>query len=261
MGASRAIHPDRGVRAATLALLAAALCIGCATGPRPEDRLEPINRPVFGVNVRFDDYTLGPVARAWIRVTPEAVRDSISNAYRNLTFPDRFVSCVAQGELRGAGSELARFLLNSTLGMGGFLDPGSELPFPKYEEDIGRTLARWGVPPGPYLVIPFVGPSNARDLVGGIGDLLLNPLTWTSWAGMGAGAVFAINGRAQQEREIQIARRNALDFYVAVRDAYIQMRMAPDFDTTLGSLYDPSDEERPGPVTLERARQADAPVP
>ena len=260
MGTRRAILPDRRTRVGALVLLAAALGFGCAAGPRPEDRLEPINRPVFGVNVRFDDYTLGPVARAWIRITPEAVRDSISNAYRNLTFPDRFVSCLAQGELRGAGSELARFLLDSTLGVGGFLDPASQLPLRKYEEDVGRTLARWRVPSGPYLVIPFVGPSNARDLVGGIADLLLNPLTWTGYAGMGAGAVFAINGRAQDEAAIQTAKKSALDYYVAVRDAYIQLRAEPAFDPESGSPYDPPDEERPGPVQYHYAKPTGTPA-
>jgi phospholipid-binding lipoprotein MlaA len=222
---------------------------GCASTGPPNDRYEHVNRPVFHVNTRFDDYTLGPVARGWIRITPQAVRDSISNAYRNLTFPDRFVACLGEGELRGAGSELARFVLNSTLGMGGFLDPASQLPLRKYEEDLGRMLASWGVPAGPYIVIPFVGPSNARDLAGGVGDLMLNPLTWTGWPGMGAGAVFAINGRAQDEWAIQTAKKNALDYYVSVRDAYIQRRSEPRPGE---GLYDPLYEERPGPM---RARE------
>jgi phospholipid-binding lipoprotein MlaA len=240
---------SRAVRYVQIALL---LCIaalaGCASTSQPVDRFEPVNRPIFGVNVRFDDYTLGPVARGWIRITPQEVRDSITRAYRNLTFPDRFVSCLGQVKLRCAGSELARFLLDSTLGIGGFLDPASELPLPKCEEDVGRMLATWGVPAGSYLVIPFVGPSNVRDLAGGIADLLLNPLTWTNWAGMGAGAIFAINGRAQDEWEIQTAKKNALDYYVSVRDAYIQRRNEPEFDTPPDEIYEPLREDRPGPL-------------
>ena len=224
---------------------------GCASTSHPVDRFENVNRPVFHVNVRFDDYTLGPIARGWIRITPPAVRDSITNAYRNLTFPDRFVACLGQGQLRGAGSELARFVLNSTLGIAGLLDPAAEIPLRRYDEDMGRMLAKWGVPAGSYIVIPFVGPSNVRDLFGGVADLLLNPLTWTSWPGMGAGALFAINGRAQDEWAIQTAKQQALDYYVSVRDAYIQRRNEPQLETAPDTLYDLGHEERPGPLRAD----------
>jgi phospholipid-binding lipoprotein MlaA len=250
-------HSPPGARSIQLALLMAGFALaGCASTSQPQqvDRFENVNRPVFHVNESFDDYTLGPVARGWIRITPAPVRDSISNAYRNLTFPDRFVACLGEGELRGAGEELARFLLDSTLGIAGLLDPAAELRLHKYDEDMGRMLAKWGVPAGAYLVIPFVGPSNARDLVGGVADLLLNPLTWTGFPGMGAGALFAINGRAQDEWAIQTAKKQSLDYYVSVRDAYIQRRSEPQ--TSPDALYDLLHEDRPGPLRADTPAQS-----
>ena len=220
---------DRSNRRLAGALLGLA-CLealgGCASTSQPgSDRLESINRPIFNVNLHIDDYALGPLARDWMAITPQAVRDSISNAYHNLTFPDRFVSSLGEGALRKAGAELARFLINSTMGIAGFLDPATVAGIPKYDEDVGKMLAHWGVPPGPFIVIPIVGPSTPRDLAGGVLDLALNPLTWAPiLPGMGAAAVFAINGRAQDEHDIQIAKKAALDYYVFVRDAYIQRR-------------------------------------
>ena len=215
-------------RSLVLVSLAAALSalVGCAsTRISQGDRLESVNRPVFDVNQTIDEDALAPVAHAWMRICPAVVRDSISNAYWNLTFPDRFVSSVGEGSLVKAGTEVARFLINSTLGIAGFLDPATVAGLAKYDEDIGKMLAKWGVPPGPYIVIPIVGPSTPRDLAGGVADLLLNPLTWTGFPGMGAGVIFAINGRAQEDQEIETAKRAALDYYVFVRDAYIEKRV------------------------------------
>jgi phospholipid-binding lipoprotein MlaA len=199
--------------------------LGCASArPHPTDRLESLNRPVFDANQAIDEDAFAPVAHAWIKVVPGPVRDSISNAYWNLTFPDRFVSSLGEGALRKAGAEVARFLINSTMGIAGFLDPATVAGIPKYDEDVGKMLAKWGVPPGPYIVIPILGSSTPRDLAGGVVDLLLNPLTWTGFPGMGAGVIFAINGRAQEDQEIETAKRAALDYYVFVRDAYFERR-------------------------------------
>jgi phospholipid-binding lipoprotein MlaA len=228
--------------AAALALGSLLVLGGCASSPatsRVGDRLERINRPLFALDQEIDDDALGPVARGWIRITPQQVRDAISDAYHNLTFPDRFVSSLGEGELRMAGAELARFLINSTFGIAGVLDPASVAGIPKYDEDIGKMLTRWGVPPGPYVVIPLVGPSTPRDVAGGIFDLALNPLTWAGMPGIGLGALFAINGRAQEEPEIQAAKRAAIDYYAFVRDAYFERRTAaPETDA---AWWEPTD--------------------
>jgi len=237
--------------AVALALGPLILLSACASSPgtsQVSDRLERINRPLFAIDQEIDDDGLGPVARGWIRITPQQVRDAISGAYHNLTFPDRFVSSLGEGELRMAGAELARFLINSTFGIAGVLDPATVAGIPKYDEDVGKMLAKWGVPPGPYVVIPLVGPSTPRDVAGGVVDLALNPLTWAGFPGMGLGALFAINGRAQEEQEIQAAKRAAIDYYAFVRDAYFERRTAaPESDA---AWWEPSDA---GAVDLIRA--------
>ena len=211
-----------------LGLLALGLSalVGCASTHLTNDRLEVMNRPVFDANQTIDEDAFAPVAHGWMHIVPAPVRDSISNCYWNLTFPDRFVSSLGEGALRKAGAELARFLINSTLGIAGFLDPATVAGIAKFDEDMGKMLAKWGVPPGPYMVIPILGPSSPRDLAGGVLDLALNPLTWTGFPGMGAGVIFAINGRAQEDQEIETSKRAALDYYVFVRDAYFEKRAA-----------------------------------
>jgi len=131
---------DRSDRRPAGALLGLACpeALGCcaSTSQPGSDPLEPINRPIFSVNLHIDDSALGPVARDWRMITPQAARDSISNAYHNLTFPDCFVSSLGEGALRKPGAELARFLINSTMGIGGFLDPATVAGIPKYDEDV-----------------------------------------------------------------------------------------------------------------------------
>lgn len=209
------------------------LVTGCASPPDEPtpDTLETVNRPVFSANTTFDKYALRPVAMGWKAVTPKVARRSISNSYRNLTFPKRFVGNMGQGEIRQAHVELARFLVNSTVGIGGLFDPATRLGLEKYDEDIGTMLARWGVPSGPYLVIPILGPSTPRDSFGDLVSLALNPLLWAGVSVPPLGVLFAINGRAEADEQIQASRRIALDYYVFVRDAFIQSRTRTEFVT------------------------------
>ncbi len=198
---------------------------GCARTPESQqihDSWEPVNRPVFGINRSIDDHALGPLARGWKKVTPRVMRDGISNAYRNLTFPQRFLSTLGQAEGEKAGTELARFLVNSTLGLGGIFDPASKLGLESYDESLGKMFATWGIPPGPYMVVPLLGPSTPRDAVGGMIGVVLNPLMWFGVGVPGLGMLFAVNGRAQADDKIETAKRAALDYYVFARDAYVQ---------------------------------------
>jgi phospholipid-binding lipoprotein MlaA len=223
------------VRAVALVWLAAVLLatafgtvFGCAsTSPERQqihDSWEPLNRSLFRLNEAIDVYGFGPAARGYKFVTPDAVRVGVANAQRNLGFPARFVSCVGQAKLEEAGSELGRFVLNSTLGMGGLLDPASEV-LPKYDEDLGLMLAAWHVPPGSYLMVPVFGPSTSRDATADLVAMAMNPLAWLTPAAPPVGALFAINRRAEADDEIRLARENSLDYYVALRDAYIQHRL------------------------------------
>lgn len=208
-----------------IALVFGAVLGGCARTPESQeirDPWEPVNRPVFGFNRKVDDHAIGPVARGWKKVTPGAMRDGISNFYRNLTFPQRFLSSVGQAEGEKAGTEFARFLVNSTIGIGGIFDPASAIGLEKYDESLGKMFATWGVPPGPFIVVPILGPSTPRDAVGGVIGVALNPLLWVGVGVPGLGVLFAVNGRAQSDEQIEAAKRASLDFYVFARDAFVQ---------------------------------------
>jgi phospholipid-binding lipoprotein MlaA len=224
---------SRQHRSAIPKLLLAAFvagALGCAsTSPQNQqigDSLEPINRPVFRFNTAVDDHALGPVARGYKSVTPDGVRTSLANAQRNLGFPPRFVAHVGQANFVEAGSELGRFLLNSTLGVAGLFDPATEAGLGRYDADLGMMFARWHVPPGPYLVLPVLGPSNPRDAVGDLLGMAMNPLLYTGTTVAPIGVLFAINTRAQADDQIRNARASALDYYVFVRDAFVQHRSA-----------------------------------
>lgn len=206
-------------------LAAAALVAGCAKGP-PEDPWQSWNRPMFRVNEAADRWVLRPVALGWTFVTFEEMRLAVRRFFFNLAFPSRFVSSLGQGEGQKAADEAGRFLLNSTVGIAGLFDPATHVGFPRHDEDFGQMFGRWGVPPGPYLVLPGFGPSSPRDAVGSALDLLTNPLLWLDVPIYGLGALNVVNSRALADDEIERARATALDFYVFVRDAYVQNRAA-----------------------------------
>lgn len=238
-----------------LVLFFAALA-GCAKTPESQqikDSWEPVNRPVFGFNREVDDHALGPVARGWKKITPKPMRTGISNAYRNLTFPQRFLSTLGQAEGEKAGTELARFLVNSTIGLGGLFDPASAMGLEKYDESLGKMFASWGVPPGPYMVVPILGPSTPRDAVGGLIGVALNPLMWVGVGVPGLGVLFAVNGRAQANDQIEAAKQASLDYYVFARDAYIQRDGAGNWwdDSPLGAQPDDLYEVQSETTTTE----------
>ncbi len=191
-----------------------------------DDPLEPVNRPIFRVNDALDRYAIEPVSRAWDFVLPDFAQRALRNAFDNLRFPIIFLNDVFQLKLTDAGGDLARFVLNSTVGIAGFMDPAATLGLPRRNEDFGQTLGFWGVPPGPYLMLPFFGPSNIRDGFGLIIDTGLRALSFfiplaASFAMQG---VDTLNRRSLIRGEIEAERRAALDWYAAVRSAYTQYR-------------------------------------
>lgn len=151
-------------RASLLAALTV-ICAGCATTgtPTPGDPLERWNRGVQKMNDAVDRAILKPVAVRYRRHVPQVVRTGVSNVLSHLAFPTTIVNDLLQGKLVDFGADLGRFALNSTLGVGGLLDPASRIGIRRNEEDFGQTLGRWGVPAGPYLVLPLLGPSTLRD--------------------------------------------------------------------------------------------------
>jgi len=203
---------------AALALFASA-CAG--TPPNPADPWQGMNRPVFQFNDGVDRYVLRPVSRGWTFITFEGMRDSIAKFFYNSAFPSRFVSNVGQAEGQQAITEVARFLINTTVGLAGFFDPATKWGLPRRDEDIGQMFGHWGIPAGPFWVVPLMGPSDPRDFVGTVFDTALSPLTWFV---PGSGVVDVVNSRARADKRIQAARRSALDYYVFVRDAFLQYR-------------------------------------
>jgi len=224
---------------------------GCATpGPwepsQVSDPLEPMNRGIFWVNDRFDIYLLTPVAKGWDFVAPDRVQTSIANFFRNLRFPVHFLNDVLQGKPVAAGHDLARFVVNSTAGIAGFFDPATRLGLDRSDEDFGQTLGRYGVPAGPYVVLPLLGPSSVRDTAGGIADgaATVWPFYVDTLITIGVRAGETLNARSRVIDEIEEERASAFDWYVFVRDAYLQRRRAQvrDEQTTpraaAGGLYD-----------------------
>lgn len=197
------------------------------------DPLEPFNRKVFWFNDKADVYVLEPVAKGWDFIVPDPVQTSISRFFKNLAFPVVFINAALQGKPHAAATELARFMANTTFGVAGFFDPATSWGMERQEEDTGQTLAYWGVPAGPYLVLPFLGASNPRDTAGLVGDSLLGIYTFfiIPYVTMGTTTVRLVNFRAEVLDEVRNAKNASLDYYVFVRNAYLQHRDALVADT------------------------------
>jgi len=221
---------QRAETVAVLAFLALQLSACAGTPPNPEDPWQGFNRPVFRFNEGADKYALRPVAKGWTAITFDGLRDSVAKFFYNAQFPSRFVSNVGQADGQQAMIEVVRFVLNSTVGVAGFFDPATRWGLARRDEDVGQMFGRWGVPSGPFLMLPLLGPSNPRDATGLLFDTALSPFTWVSILVVplyGApGVLNVVNARARADEQIESARRSALDYYVFVRDAFMQYRKA-----------------------------------
>ncbi|MDP2164941.1 MAG: VacJ family lipoprotein [Hydrogenophaga sp.] len=217
---------SRGMGAVVLVTLVA----GCATGPdaNPQDPLEPFNRNMSEFNESVDAMVLKPVATVYRDVTPDLVRTGVSNFFANLGDVWSFINATLQLRPREASENFLRFGVNTAFGMGGVLDIASEMGIERTRLDFGQTLGRWGVPPGPYLVLPIFGPSSIRDAAGfGVearGDLVQgidntgtrNALT----------VLRAVETRANLLRATSMLEGAALDKYSFTRDVYLRRRQS-----------------------------------
>ncbi len=202
--------------------------VGSQAAEGEDDPLEPFNRSMFVFNEKLDEYLMKPAATAWDFVLPRAVERGVGNFFENLRFPIRFVNKLLQGELDPAAIVLCRFVVNTTVGLAGFVDFATTLGLPPQRADFGQTLGRWGVPAGPYIVWPILGSSNPRDTVGLLADsyIGIQSLFIDFYILIGAVAIDTVNARALVLEEVAGAREASLDFYVAVRHAYWQRRRA-----------------------------------
>lgn len=195
------------------------------------DPIEPVNRGIFWFNDKLYFYALKPVARGYRAAVPEAGREAVQNVFTNLGAPVRIVNSALQGKVIGTLDELAIFLANSIFGLGGIFDLHKESRKPS-PEDFGQTLGHYGIPPGPYLVLPFVGPRNLRDGVGMAADSLVEPLPSPYYLKVHQAEVIAavtgeqINALSLDKDTYEAVVRESLDPYLTVRDAYMQNRAA-----------------------------------
>jgi phospholipid-binding lipoprotein MlaA len=191
------------------------------------DPLEPVNRAIFQFNETLDAWFMEPLATGWDFVLPIRVQLCVANVFTHLKLPVRFANDVLQLKPLKAFDDTGRFVVNTLVGLGGLFDPASHLAgIPKHDEDFGQTLGRWGVPPGPYLYLPLLGPSNPRDSVGlavdSLGAVQTFFLSFPILAS--AAAVNAVNDRSLTLEQVRAERESAFDFYAAVRTGYSQFR-------------------------------------
>ena len=192
------------------------------------DPLEPVNRVFYNFNDKLYFWVLKPAATGYKAVVPRTFRRGIKNFFTNLSFPVRFVNCLLQLKIDGAGDELGRFLLNSTLGVAGFYNIATDhFKIEEYDEDLGQTIGSYGVGHGFYIHWPFLGPSSISDTIGDVGDAFLEPLHYLDVKAkydIAIKGVELVNSTSLTLGEIEDLKKAALDPYIAARDAYYQYR-------------------------------------
>lgn len=217
------------MRTPALALLATGLIAGCASGPdrKPGDPFEPANRVMFNINDSVDRTIAVPIAKGYQKVTPKPLRTAISNFFSNLGDLSNAANNLLQLKITDATEDVMRFAMNSTFGLGGLLDFATPAGLPKHHQDFGLTLGHWGVPSGPYLVLPLFGPSTVRDSMGLIVDVRFNLLNYTDpVVRYPLYAVQFVSVRSDLLGATDLLQQAALDKYSFVRDAYTQQRQA-----------------------------------
>ena len=209
-------------RALGTALVALAACAAPATSA--DDPLEPLNRNILFFNGALDRVVLRPVASGYARVVPAPIRAGIGNFLDNLREPRTAINQLLQGRPGLAVADTARFLVNSTLGIGGLFDPATQMGLAHHREDFGQTFAVWGIEPGPYLMIPFSGSSNVRDAIGMVVGLGAMPQTYIDFPPRaGLTAMWVVRQRSES---LHLGAQITGDPYVYLREAWMKRRAA-----------------------------------
>ncbi len=208
----------------------------CATPPEDpvarqafeetNDPLEPLNRYIFDVNLAIDELVLTPISTIYVEGVPEPYRNGVRNFLQNLSMPITILNSALQGDGENTVDASVSFFINTTAGLGGIFDiPGNFDKEPR-REDFGQTLAVWGAEPGPYLVLPLIGPSDVRDTVGLGVDIATDPTTYVFSPAFNyvTTGVTAVQFRADQRVEYENLKRTSVDFYATLRSLYRQIR-------------------------------------
>lgn len=220
---------------------------GCADTEKvmAGDPLEPFNRTMFRFNQTLDHNAALPAAVFYKSTVPNGVRDGLHNVLSNLGMPVTFANDLLQGEATRAGVSAGRFGINTTIGILGIMDPATDMGLPMQQEDFGQTLGVYGVPGGPYVVLPLLGAALPRDVVGRIFvDHYFSPLGYVSYHGkyyvsIGERLFSTVDGRARAIDTLEDIERTSVDYYAAMRDAFIQRR-EDQIHNRLPSDIDPS---------------------
>ena len=260
-------------------LLVTLLLGGCASAPpeyvtQTQDPWEKFNRAIYGFNDKVDKAIARPVAATYTRAVPAPARNGLHNFISNLGEPSTIVNDALQGKLKQTLQDTGRFLINTTVGLLGWFDVAQHVGLPKHDEDLGETLAHWGVPSGPYLVIPIIGPSTVRDAGGRVGDIYTDPPR-NNIPPRYRNAELVLDGIDTRAglMGLNSAIDSAYDPYTFMRDAYLQNRRfniydgnppteQPDYDLTPdeGTLAPPSSVAPPEAGTQAAPAVATSPA-
>jgi phospholipid-binding lipoprotein MlaA len=246
-------------RPCTTALAALLCCLPlaapAATAP-VRDPFEKLNRATYAFNNALDRMLARPAARAYKKVVPEFVQHSISNFVVNIAYTSVIFNDALQGKVRQTGSDAARFAVNTTVGLGGFFDVATHMGLMRHEEDFGQTLGHWGVPAGPYLVIPILGPSDFRDAPAKVVDVYTQPMHYFGKTTLEKYGLYALDLLDTRVRLLPTDETiaNTYDPYVFVRNAYLARRnyLVHDGNVPEEDLDDPTGDIGPtgdnGPI-------------
>lgn len=221
------------------ALCAALLAAGCAgTAQRggnattdPVDPWESMNRSIYGINTNLDKVSLKPLAKGYRAVVPGVMRTGINNFFVNLRSPWNSINNLLQGKGRGSLHEAGRFLANSTFGLGGILDVATSMGLERHKEDFGQTLAIWGVPDGPFVMVPFFGPQTFRDALASPLDFAADPLVWYGNSSIRDKLyILRLIDLREQYLDAEDLLNDSFDQYVRLREAYLQNRRYQVYD-------------------------------
>ncbi|VWC46513.1 MlaA family lipoprotein [Burkholderia lata] len=234
------------VRIIAATVAASAVLTGCATGPNrnPNDPLEPMNRAMYKFNDTVDTNIAQPIAKGYQKVTPTPVRTAISNFFSNLGDLGNIANNLLQLRITDATEDLMRVAMNSVFGVAGLIDIATPAGLPKHHQDFGLTMARWGMPSGPYLVLPVFGPSTIRDGVGRAVDVRFNLLNYIEPAARNPMYIAQfISARSDLLGATDLLKQAALDPYSFVRDAYLQQRKSLTYRSQSSSATLPTYNE------------------
>lgn len=262
-------EPARGTQRprVTMALmLAAGLLAGCASAPpdyvtQTKDPWEKMNRAIYGFNDTLDKAVVRPVASTYTRAVPEPARNRFHDFLTNLFEPITIVNDVLQGKAKQGLSDTGRFLVNSTVGLLGFFDVAQHVGLPHHDEDFGETLAHWGVPSGPYLVLPILGPSTVRDAGGRVVNAYSDP-AYSDITPRWRNGILVMYGLDERVSLMQANASidSAYDPYAFVRDAYIQNRRYNIYDGNPPDQDQYQDYSDPGDASTPAASSAASPA-